>query len=1351
DQIHFLLKKREEADARPPLHTLRSIQRTPAARSISRQVIINTVNIIDAATLSVIRVLGFWEAFPGLLGGEAVVSNVAFDQDKQLVVASLGNQVAAWVSSSTDATRWRVHTTLNIANDVMTLDCASGYLTLGISRALLEFELRENGDIPMWVKVWSTRVVDPTLVRYSPGRTLLACTTRAETAIQIFSTQSRRITQKIRQPWSPSAIAWRSSNSASNSRSTEGDLTLYTVTDQDGGTVRVYVPVLDAPNILQVHAVVDRYGFLPESSSPANGSRVFWLDKAVVRQVLEAALQECESGGGNIEIAARRKPLLQQMLDEGWDLFARILPDGSLVLRALANIDRRPPTMLKQFSVLHTPPRSVATRTPPTHLSLHFSTIRGKPTATLLAFPPFRSYQLSPLSFFDGQPSCLRQFARSYDPPLHDAWMSDPPYRDRPKKEKTGRARPITGFARTPEGDAVTIGRERGSREIWVRGRAGRLRLLAAFPPDTPSEEEHVVCIFDGGRTIALYSSESQTLFVKHFPHDPTAYPPPAQPNLPVTASIALKTTSKPVLFSLPNIGGRTPIACATPSQTILIYVGIVALDDGSKHVILTLQPTKPLPVAVPPEWIMPVDPMSWNPPSDAGKPNGPLGLLPKGITNANRDAFVSISPEGELSFWSAVMSNGNGDAVGDLPGWRCTGRVRTQRKKIVMAQCSSAKKTVLVVDSENGQEVTIWDSKESEFSSGLEYLHSFKEKINDLDWTSTYDSLSILALGFEKSVHLLCPQRMSYFDERPTWGTLHVIDIASMSDSIISDSIWLSQGALLVAAAHQLYVFGEANEPFLATSTSTSGPLFENVAMKNGPLDDFHPQLMLQCLLWNKVDLVKDIITLLAHNITSARSNDPSEMKQLPLDRFWEDDLVPSSITAAKRSLDASALFNHHGEADSDAQDMFSRELVDRLVRSLEDYPLPHLTPSEMEHLIVLIQTTVEIDEQRRSLDANGVRYLISMRSFFIINRRVTEEGSGDATPGSKSKKGVLAPFVRERIRYRDIVWAFHSESQEILLSASTAACGGKMLWLDARALGVFLWGKSVESLRDQMEVIARNQYMASERDPSACCMFYFALGKVKLVHGLWKQAAWHKEQPMMLKFLSNDFSQPRWQTAALKNAFALLSKQRYEYAAAFFLLGGSLKDAVNVCLKQLADFQLAVALARVVEGDDGPVLQNILKDHVIARAFRNGNRWLGSWAYWMLNRRDMAVRILLTPLQDLAGVADAPLDEIGDPHYDDPSLAVLFAQLKSKSLQTVKGCHVLAIDLVRSWSFDRPVLATPAQPKDIADTLDERLLEVSEISARLRPSPVRERSASSSRPPASPTLRKSFARLQR
>lgn len=167
-------------------------------------------------------------------------------------------------------------------------------------------------------------------------------------------------------------------------------------------------------------------------------------------------------------------------------------------------------------------------------------------------------------------------------------------------------------------------------------------------------------------------------------------------------------------------------------------------------------------------------------------------------------------------------------------------------------------------------------------------------------------------------------------------------------------------------------------------------------------------------------------------------------------------------------------------------------------------------------------------------------------------------------------------------------------------------------------------------------METIARNEYLAEDmRDPTACSLFYFALGKVRLVHGLWKQASWHKEQNVMLKFLSNDFSQAKWKTAALKNAYALLARQRFEYAAAFFLLGGSLKDAVSVCIRQLDDFQLAIALARVVEQDESkPILNSILTSTVIPTAFEKGNRWLASWGFWLLHRRDLAVRILVVSL---------------------------------------------------------------------------------------------------------------------
>lgn len=131
-------------------------------------------------------------------------------------------------------------------------------------------------------------------------------------------------------------------------------------------------------------------------------------------------------------------------------------------------------------------------------------------------------------------------------------------------------------------------------------------------------------------------------------------------------------------------------------------------------------------------------------------------------------------------------------------------------------------------------------------------------------------------------------------------------------------------------------------------------------------------------------------------------------------------------------------------------------------------------------------------------------------------------------------------------------------------------------------------------------------------------------------------------------MRLLANDFNDPKWRTVALKNAYALMSKRRFgmfqnsnrhvanadtwkEYAAAFFLLADHLQDAINVCLAQLQDLQLAIAIARVYEGDNGPIFRKLLEEDVLSIAAQEGNRWLASWAFWMLHRRDMAVRALV------------------------------------------------------------------------------------------------------------------------
>jgi len=76
--------------------------------------------------------------------------------------------------------------------------------------------------------------------------------------------------------------------------------------------------------------------------------------------------------------------------------------------------------------------------------------------------------------------------------------------------------------------------------------------------------------------------------------------------------------------------------------------------------------------------------------------------------------------------------------------------------------------------------------------------------------------------------------------------------------------------------------------------------------------------------------------------------------------------------------------------------------------------------------------------------------------------------------------------------------------------------------------------------------------------------------------------------------------------------------------------MLAGSPKDALNVCLRQMDDWQMAVALARAVEGGtEGPLLKWVVGDFVLPIAFAGGHRWLASWCFWILGRRDLAVRV--------------------------------------------------------------------------------------------------------------------------
>lgn len=96
-------------------------------------------------------------------------------------------------------------------------------------------------------------------------------------------------------------------------------------------TLRVFLPVLDAPQHVQLHASLDVYTALPFSvASQTKSSCVFWLDRGIVSRALAAVLQVPQNGEDDT-----RHRRVREIKEEGWDLFLRVLSDGSLVVQAV--------------------------------------------------------------------------------------------------------------------------------------------------------------------------------------------------------------------------------------------------------------------------------------------------------------------------------------------------------------------------------------------------------------------------------------------------------------------------------------------------------------------------------------------------------------------------------------------------------------------------------------------------------------------------------------------------------------------------------------------------------------------------------------------------------------------------------------------------------------------------------------------------------------------------------------------------------------------------------------------------------------------------------------------------------
>lgn len=620
--------------------------------------------------------------------------------------------------------------------------------------------------------------------------------------------------------------------------------------------------------------------------------------------------------------------------------------------------------------------------------------------------------------------------------------------------------------------------------------------------------------------------------------------------------------------------------------------------------------------------------------------------------------------------------------------------------------------KVVLV--NEDSNSLSIWDAK----TSVWEYEHELDgtDTVKTFAWAVSPQGHPLVAICFDYHIVVLGQVRYTYPDLEPAWVDLRHIRIRDFTTQSIADLCWLRSGDLVVGSGVQFFIFkGYASthhnrdaRPLLEMHSkvkhvSTSAVM----SMLNSLLPIFHPTYLSLLALLGNFEWTKEIIHCLHRDLKFF-----SEGDDLP---SFLDFQLETLGSASQEELSKTSLRNGiNGITKGDTDKGTIGDISESLIENLNKNDIWQLSDTDKAKLSQEIKIYAEIEKHEPSIDANGLRYLHALYR------------SGD-----------------ESVAWSAIAFASLSTSQEILVDLVTRFHGGKLTWEAARKSGMFCWLSDLESLRLQMENVGRAEYTRNEdRNPVDCSLYYLALGKKNVLQGLWRMAVGVREKQNTLKLLLNDFNEPRWKASALKNAYALLSKRRFHYAAAFFLLAGNLWDAVNVCVHQLKDLQLAIALARVFSNDNdleqsphssSAVLSRLINETILPLALESiQGRWMASWAYSALDLTSLAIQSLVHPLHtvigkplcDIVDDADSDSSNRNNPQMvnslsyaaNDPLLTALYTQLRAQLVKTSQwrgtlggvstkdewafvmrcvrlyrrmGCDALALSLVQTWKF--------------------------------------------------------------
>eukprot|EP00917_Polyrhabdina_sp_WS-2016_P006492 GHVP01014394.1.p1 GENE.GHVP01014394.1~~GHVP01014394.1.p1 ORF type:complete len:3373 (-),score=545.34 GHVP01014394.1:957-11075(-) len=304
-------------------------------------------------------------------------------------------------------------------------------------------------------------------------------------------------------------------------------------------------------------------------------------------------------------------------------------------------------------------------------------------------------------------------------------------------------------------------------------------------------------------------------------------------------------------------------------------------------------------------------------------------------------------------------------------------------------------------------------------------------------------------------------------------------------------------------------------------------------------------------------------------------------------------------------------------------------------------------------------------LSQMKNNLTSDASVEILSGVYIGSLRMLTVQDKTADFMPG----RAIPSPWETRTFKLSSplVAYAYHTPIPETLLNKCCDLMTNfspHLIWEDFRQLGVGYWLTDFQLLSSVALRITNGTYArfdawkrrweensARSVDEEAIrheieeqekalidrvALFFVLLNRIVSLETILNK---NKENSQFADFLSRDFSDPENQNLCLKNAYNLIKKKRHLLAAAFFVLGGQTRDAIDVALRHLEDPQLAIVIAVLHDLSRSSysgktrhtICEEILRDKILPIMFASNDKILISVILSRLNMPGVSYYALL------------------------------------------------------------------------------------------------------------------------